>query len=294
MKRFLSIQIPQVAKMASSAKKVEMSQEIKKKTQLQIESDIHLEFYKRTIPTITKHAENLALLGDIGKPFESNYKEFIEAQSKQFENVFVLLGNHEYYSITRTVPEILEKAKEVCGSFKNVHLLERDSYQLTEKTRLLGCTLWSQITEYSSGRLNDFNKIHLKLPRMETSLSDPLETYDKREKISVKNYRDWHCRDLFWIEKEISECRKAGMNAVVLTHHAPLKEMSGKYVGSDISSAFTSPLDHLFKPPVIAFANGHVHSNCDILKNNIRCISNARGYPGEDTGYKENVVVDIP
>lgn len=259
-------------------------------TKLQIVSDVHLEFYSvKTIPTIIPCAENIALLGDIGKPFEDTYKLFLSQQSKNFKQVFVLMGNHEYYNCTKTVTMILEKAKIVCSSFPNVHLLDNSTYDLTEKTTLVGCTLWSLCDYQTSLRMNDFYKIHVDFYK-----NDLPETLKIRKPITIKMYNDWHIKDVAWLENNIKEQQKRNKQVIVLTHHAPLHVMNGKYVNSPIQSGFSSDLHHLFKPPVISFANGHIHSNCDVIENNIRCVSNAMGYPKEDTGYLENVVIDIP
>lgn len=254
-------------------------------SRIQIVSDVHLEFHsKKSIPTITPCAPFLALLGDIGKPFTEQYRQFIQTQSKQFEKVFVVMGNHEYYNSNFTAEVTLERTREILSAFDNVFLLERDAHELDDCV-LLGCTLWSSITPYAAYALNDFNKIYI---------------YDSnkiKRQLTREIYLKWHHRDVTWLEKEIykwktmeEEDRK---RVVVLTHHAPLEVMSGEYQGSPVSSGFTSSLDHMFEPPVVAFANGHVHSNCDVELNGIRCVSNAMGYPGEKTGYKEDVVVDI-
>lgn len=71
--------------------------------QFQLISDLHLE-YKKECPQFYKWPElprlcpNLALLGDIGRPFEASYIDFLDAQAKKFENVFVVAGNHEFYN----------------------------------------------------------------------------------------------------------------------------------------------------------------------------------------------------
>lgn len=261
-------------------------------TKLQIVSDVHLEFYsKKSIPKLEKHADNLALLGDIGKPFMETYKMFLEMQSEKFSKVFVIMGNHEYYNGKKCVPEILDQAKKVCNEFHNVYLLDKETYDLTDKTTLLGCTLWSPANAYAVEGMNDFRKILVKWSRT----SGTEEEWKLRKPITGQMYKTWHMEHVFWLEKEIEHCKKQGKNAVVLTHHAPLKEMGGKYIGSPLSSGYVSNLAHMFKPPVIAFANGHLHSNCDIMLNDIRCVSNSMGYPHEqDTGYKPDVVLEIP
>lgn len=257
---------------------------------LQIVSDLHLEFYgKRDRPTLIKHGTDLALLGDIGKPFSETYKTFLGAQSAAFSDgqIFVLIGNHEYYTTDKTTSAILEQARSVCAEFPNVKLLERETVDLTEKTTILGCTLWSLCDKWTSQSLNDFVKI--KTERVDGGCGKELLP------ITREIYNAWHRRDVTWLDAEIETQKARGKKVVVLTHHAPLTDMSGIYKGSAISSGFTSDLRYLFRDPVLAFANGHVHSNCDIEYNGIRCVSNAMGYPDEKgVGYVESCVVEIP
>lgn len=251
---------------------------------LQIVSDVHLEFYNKVLPKITKHAPYLALLGDIGKPFSASYRDFLWDQSRQFEKVFVLMGNHEYYHRDADVPSILKRARDVCAEMDNVHLLERDTYELSDNTVLLGCTLWSDISDAAAHGMNDFKNIHANIPDKTKSRW--------RFKLKPEMYRFWHWRDVNWIQTTLDELQKNSpeKKAMVLTHHAPHELMAGKYYGSELSSGFSTDLTRLFRPPVICFANGHVHSNCDINVNGIRCVSNALGYPGELTGFKDVTV----
>lgn len=62
-------------------------------------SDIHLESRKK-IPIIEKikDIDNLFLLGDIGIPGTDIYVKFMDWCSKNYKNVFIIYGNHEYYN----------------------------------------------------------------------------------------------------------------------------------------------------------------------------------------------------
>lgn len=102
----------------------------------------------RSNPRVTPNAKNLALLGNIGRPFHSSYTEFIGQQSRAFENVFVLLDRYEYGTENepqRPGPlwqndreEVTRQAESVCRRFHNVHLLDQAVFDLTPDTRLLG------------------------------------------------------------------------------------------------------------------------------------------------------------
>lgn len=249
------------------------------RTGIQIISDTHLEFRTpKTLPLIHKHADNLALLGDIGKPFMASYSHFLGEQALKFDNVFVIMGNHEYYHSSKTADKVLEQAKRVCSQWNNVHLLERTAYNVTDQTVVLGCTLWSNMQSFVAGSIADTSKIKVA----------------KQTPLVVDTYRQWHQRDVEWLQETLDQVQEQGKQAIVLTHHGPLLDMSGQYKGSFLDSAFTTDLSHLFKPPLLAWASGHVHSNCDIEYNGVRSVSNALGYPNEATGYKENVVIHLP
>jgi hypothetical protein len=44
------------------------------------------------------------LVQDIGHPKKENYFAFLAAQAARFERVFVVTGNHEYYTSDRYHP----------------------------------------------------------------------------------------------------------------------------------------------------------------------------------------------
>ncbi len=242
---------------------------------LQIVSDLHLEFGGQV--DIQRHAPYLAVLGDIGLPFQPHYAEFIERQSEQFEHVFVLLGNHEYYS-TRKANTVLDKVQSICDGMPNVTLLDRKIYALSDKTILVGCTLWSQVDPMISKDFNDFNKIHV-------------AGVERKRKLTIEQYNEWHHRDVEYLRSTIAE--NQNKDIIVLTHHAPSHKMQGKYSGGLLSSAFATPLEDLITAPVVTWASGHIHSNVDTTINGIRSVSNCKGYKGEDAGYREDVVIEF-
>jgi Calcineurin-like phosphoesterase len=246
---------------------------------LQVVSDVHLEFLS-SAPKIEKHGDCLALLGDIGNPFSEIYKFFLQEQALQFGLVLVLLGNHEYYQRRHTAAEVVEQAHQVCDAIEGVHLLERACFTLSAQTVVLGCTLWSDISDLIATRINDFRKI-----------KGTRDVDGRRRLLTAAQYREWHNRDLAFLEAACSSHK--GKDVIVLTHHGPLHVMNGKYENGLLTSAFATDLTHLFQPPVTAFCSGHTHSSCDVVVNGIRSVSNMLGYQGErDTGYKPNVCVD--
>jgi predicted MPP superfamily phosphohydrolase len=224
------------------------------------------------------HAPYLALLGDIGAPFQPHYKQFLATQSEQFVKVFVLLGNHEYYG-NHSADEVVAKVRSICDCFNNVILMDRDVVRLTDRSVLAGCTLWSDICPGVVPLLNDFKKIRV--------LAD-----HRKRRLDVGTYDAWHRRDVQWLETALME--HSSDQVVILTHHAPSHAMQGDYSGSLLCSAFATPLEHMMEADnIVAWASGHVHSNVDICINGVRNVSNCRGYKGEETRYREDVVISI-
>jgi len=101
-------------------------------------SDIHLEFYKRTIPFGIKleKSDILCLTGDIGEPFSDLYFTFLGHCSPLFKYIFIITGNHEYYKTEtythKTIQSTNEKIVEVCKQFNNVHFLSDSSFHIPE------------------------------------------------------------------------------------------------------------------------------------------------------------------
>jgi predicted phosphodiesterase len=73
---------------------------------IQLLSDLHLEVDRGQGPAydtfqIVPKAEILALLGDIGTICDDRLFGFLTRQLLQFKSVFYVLGNHEFYHMSR-------------------------------------------------------------------------------------------------------------------------------------------------------------------------------------------------
>jgi predicted MPP superfamily phosphohydrolase len=132
---------------------------------LQYISDIHLE-KRLIIPTIPVAGNYLALLGDIGSPYKDSYKEFLKYTSDNWEKVFLISGNHEYYQKGKYNQEdVDEQIKNVVKLFKNVYYLNQDVYTLYNYN-IMGCTLWStpyikhtKHLNWLKNNINNYNKV---------------------------------------------------------------------------------------------------------------------------------------
>jgi hypothetical protein len=159
-------------------------------TSFQVISDLHIEFGKRTFKEycITS-AANLLIAGDIGYPNEEAFKCFLGECSINFERVFFVAGNHEYYNCSNQSDQKMDfeyinnKLESMCESFTNVHFLNRNAYESSQYI-ILGCTLWSEIpnkyAHIARSAINDFKHIYYKTESKMT------------KELDVKTFNAWH------------------------------------------------------------------------------------------------------
>lgn len=253
-------------------------------------SDTHLEMRNR-LPDIKIIAKNLLLLGDIGDPSNDIYDKFIKMCSILSKNVFVLYGNHEYYTNNKnnTMQNKEYYIDNINNKFNNVYSLHNKTYYLDDFDnvsqvpmenciKIIGSILWSDINKYTVKVMNDYNYIY--------KYNDVLLTGQDT-------------RDLFKINKQfiLDELTKEqDIPSIVCTHHGVNVLCNGKYINSPNVTGFTTNITELseFKN-LIACINGHTHSNINtyIPNTNIKLLSNCMGYPGENVNYNPEAVLEL-
>lgn len=260
----------------------------------------------------------LALCGDIGNPYDPKYEQFLERHSARFEHVFVISGNHEYYSNTKQhpIPKIDEKIHEVCSKFSNVHFLQQTIFTIDSGTEnevgFAGCTLWTPVNETAESVMRDYQHIYVEDPDRNIGslvtvkngsnrMSNTFGTKTGRKKYMRANRRLVRWRDILelhgdmtdWLELVVTLPTKM----IILTHHAPSEVMLGNRGGSasseimpskndgvDFSMYYAAKCDYLFVKPVICWISGHTHYCFSKEINGIPCLSNCWGYSNQKTG----------
>jgi hypothetical protein len=100
---------------------------------------------------------------------------------------------------------------------------------MTKSFRILGCTLWSEATKEAYKGMNDNMKA--------------IVSHDELLKVHHEHY--------VWLKKQLEECKKQGVEAVVITHHLPLMELTHpKYLQPQykpLNSAYASKLNSMFE-----------------------------------------------
>lgn len=228
-------------------------------------SDIHLE--KGNVIDITPIAPYLILAGDIGDPCAKQYQEFIQQMSIMFEKVFLVAGNHEYFSY-KSMNEINNVLKDVSLRYANVVYLQNEVYHVPNTNiSIFGTTLWSHIDPQFAYNVKSTIADYRCIPHFTISKCNQL--YE--EAIEKFNYY----KDEF-----------PGRKWIVITHHLPQTRLiDEKYLGNKVNCAFASDNPCFDDDNVIAVVYGHTHTQ----QINGKYMCNPLGYPGENLKRNMNM-----
>ena len=237
------------------------------KIKFQYISDIHLEH--GTNLSIIPIAEYLILAGDIGCPFERNYYEFIKDVSTKFKYVFLITGNHEYYSKTFSMQDTENQIRNITYEFKNIIYLQNESFDIPETDiTVFGTTLWTPITpeHYENNRIfiSDYRCI-------------PGFSIEERNK-------------LYKLAHNVISHLESNKKYIVITHHIPHdKLVNVNYKNNALKSAYSCIVPELEAPNILAVVYGHTHTASHIDK----YYCNPIGYPGENFYYSTQKILTI-
>jgi predicted phosphodiesterase len=269
------------------------------KFNIQVVSDIHLEFYK-SFPRIppAPETEILVLAGDIGTlAKEELLIDFLTYCSANWSHVLYVPGNHELYHSRKTHTGVMERLREITGMFPNIHFLVNNEIilepRMTDLTgmrfpiRFYGTPLFPKITGEMSERMTDFEKIHTKDARGWTV---PIKSDDWNRELHEPQHE--------WLMTELGKHKalKVNVPVVVITHYPPVREGTShprfsaeptamkQYFSGDLEEEITAVL--LENSVVIS---GHTHYCYDFIRKGVRFVSRAMGYPNEvrESGFMD-------
>ena len=289
---------------------------------IQYVSDIHLETHHNTSKSIFEKilkpsAPYLALCGDIGYPGAQLYEPFLKYCSENFEHVFYIAGNHEFYNDTKAIKYIktkqfIEKSvsedelrrisarfpretpedrvktiRELCSQFQNIHFLDKESFQIPNTDIVVvGCTLWSKLEMnlYKLPQFNDFQRI----------------CEDKDTLLRPRTYDDWNEDHVEFLGNTLTKIQSESSDSkvVVLTHHCPTYDIIiEKYAEDpDNMNSFFANKDLIspFGKNVKAWICGHTHGCKTIDVNGTIVATNTFGYEWETIdGFKNAAILEI-
>ncbi|GGJ47606.1 metallophosphoesterase family protein [Pseudomonas avellanae] len=236
-------------------------------------SDLHAEFEPFVPPSL--EVDLVVLAGDINKKTRG-----IEWANDTFScDVVYVLGNHEYY--TGHFDRTLDKARKAAAS--HVHVLENDTF-IWKHTRFLGCTAWTDFS--STGDVS-------------AAMSVARETMtDFRAIRADTNFRRLRPDDVAarnrqakaWLTAELQTPFNG--RSIVVTHHAPVWEVAGDEHEGHLTAAYCNSW-HSLLMQADGWIFGHTHRAVDTVLGGCRAVSNPRGYPGEQTGFNANKVIEF-
>lgn len=244
---------------------------------IQYISDIHLEFLKKGIlkKFAPQPADILCLAGDIGYPHSLSYKHFLIESSKQWEKIFLIAGNHEYYNKQHTMEENKSKIRSIIAehSLKNITFLD-NTYEDYNGYRFIGSTLWSKISENPSKLINDFYQIPHMTPALYNTLHNEAVSFLKSDAV-----------------------RASPLPIVMMTHHLPSYSLiDPKYRTREFDAYnqfFASNCDDLIRAPIKAWICGHTHTGFEKVVNGVPVYCNPGGYPDENIKEDLNKFIEF-
>jgi len=246
-------------------------------------SDLHLEFpenraFIKQNPLIPV-GEILLLAGDI-LPFALINKpcEFFDYVSDNFEKVYWIPGNHEYYQYDmKDVPYPLNERIKA-----NLFLVNNQSLKINE-VNFIFSTLWSRISEQNRWKVQQ-------------SVSDFFVIKNHGSNLTALEFNELHKTCLAFIEATLNEYKEE--KNVVVTHHVPtLLNYPEHYKKSSINEAFAVELfDFIDNSNVTNWIYGHHHTNTPPFSiGNTQMLTNQLGYVNhlENKLFQRDLCFDI-
>ena len=245
---------------------------------IQYASDLHLEFadnwrFLRENP-LQVTGEILILAGDIGYLGDQNYQNhpFWDWASENYNQVLVVLGNHEFYKYY----DLSTMKDGLVGEIRpNVHYYYNKVVRIDDVDFILS-TLWSKIEEkyapYTEQCVTDFRRI---------MYGENILTH--------REFNQEHDKCFQFIKNAVEG--STAKYKIVVTHHVPSYLLTDPmFKGSTINGAFTVELfDYIADSPIEYWIYGHSHRNIDGVIGNTKCVSNQLGY----VSYDEHLSFDV-
>ncbi len=249
-------------------------------------SDLHLEFYpinslQLVLDRIFRRdgalSDVLLLAGDLGRtdtPDElQKYRLLLQYCKALYSTVVFTAGNHCYYRDCFEVAVAPDEQRTLDVTNSTLYALAQTTgtiylqqqQVIISGVRIVGCTLWSDVSDRAFYQLNDSRLI----------FSSPTQ------------YRDAHVADVQWLKHALST--DVLTPTIVLTHHLPsFALIHPSYAGSEINSGFATELDALISTNsnIKAWVCGHTHKQVTAAINQCALVTNPAGYPGENVRIK--------
>ncbi len=247
-------------------------------------SDLHLEYEENknylAENLVPAQGDILILAGDITyiDRIDNDYeKTLFKYFSDNYEKVFYLLGNSEFFGLSN----LKLYDKEVYESiYSNFFIVNNKSIQI-ENINFIFTTLWTQLRPENmmiiSKSVPDYQMIRYGEENFNPFINNELNQ-----------------KAINFIETEIAKSDKTN---VVITHHAPSQHCANdEYDSTQLGDAFFNDLDDMILNSNIAYwLYGHTHFNKELLIGQTLIISNQMGLAKykEYLGFNPEFILEL-
>lgn len=256
---------------------------------IQVLSDLHLEFRYAGVPALVPDVEVVVLAGDLA-PARKGFIGLAADVWAEAGHILYVPGNHEYYG--SRIAKAQQRLVLDCARW-DVTLLDTAAVTLGH-VRFIGATLWTDF------RLDGEQRELYAHDTVGQGLNDFCGVIRGASE-GGKNFTTWesahrHARDRAFIEAELEQAGKDGLETVVITHHAPSpRSIHDRFVGDRLSPGFASDLEEVirrFQPAL--WIHGHVHDAVDFTIGRTRVLANPRGNNKDEArDFVPDLVVDL-
>lgn len=234
-------------------------------------SDVHLESNHNWIPPTDWGDSDLGILaGDIGNPYNPEYKNILIHTARKHKLSVLVPGNHEYYTETKNIESVKEKLKELCRD-TSVVLLNNTTYDYND-IKLVGSTLWPNVT---SEYFPYLKKIKHGLVTKIMKDMFPL---------SLEDLNLMHNNDLNFLKRTIASTD----DCIIITHYPPSSIMLRDETEHlpDVVTHWTEAMN-IMKSNIKLWACGHCHtSKRYMVRGTIPLVSNCVEGGQFDTNFE--------
>ncbi|OLU16989.1 hypothetical protein BVH01_10535 [Pseudomonas sp. PA1(2017)] len=242
---------------------------------IHILSDLHLEFASYMPAEID--ADVVVLAGDV----YTKGRASVWASGRFKVPTVLVAGNHDAYGAS--LQGAYRKLQE--GAQGHVHFLEREIF-VHQDVRFIGCTAWTDFRAFGSFPLNVLNA--------QSSMNDyrviRLEPGFRRLRASDTQAIADESRSWLLEQARVPFAGKT----VVVTHHAPLLRLLPSWPDyGGLDAAYANEWIEFLSEKIDLWIFGHTHHAVDVVIDGTRFVSNPRGYPGEQSGFRADLVIEL-
>lgn len=247
-------------------------------------SDLHMEFhdnmrFMKSLP-LEVVGDVLVIAGDVGYLVDSTipHLRFWKWASKNYHQVLMVTGNHEYYNNG----DIAAQGESWQKMFlPNVGYYHNKVVRIDNVDFILS-TIWSRISP-----VDEF--------AIQNGMNDYAQILYNKHRLIPQNINDEFEKNLTFIKKSVMESNAEKI--VVVTHHLPtFAAVEDRHKGNVLNAAYATELgDFIADSRISAWIYGHSHHRTDLMIDKSHLVSNPLGYVfcGEHTAFDDSAVLEV-